>query len=129
MNCENLIQFLSSSPTAWHAVDTVKNTLTENGYTELKESEKWQIEPCGKYFVRRNDSSLIAFEIPEEKSYTGPDCGQVFFYLGDEPKKFLEELMPMVSLLHPKNAGVFLCRMLVVWTLILKRKSGSLGLI
>ncbi|MDO4414401.1 MAG: M18 family aminopeptidase [Erysipelotrichaceae bacterium] len=66
MNCENLIQFLSSSPTAWHAVDTVKNTLTENGYAELKESEKWQIEPCGKYFVRRNDSSLIAFEIPEK---------------------------------------------------------------
>ena len=63
---ENLIQFLSKSPTAWHAVETVKNILAENGYTELKEYEKWKIEPGHAYFVKRNDSSIIAFEIPEK---------------------------------------------------------------
>ena len=33
----------------------------------------------------------IAFAIPNGLSYTGPDCGQVFFYIGDKPQKFLEE--------------------------------------
>lgn len=33
----------------------------------------------------------IQFEIPEGEAYTGPDCGQVFFYLGHYPDKFLEE--------------------------------------
>ena len=37
----------------------------EEGFTELKENEKWQIEQGGKYFVSRNGSSLIAFTIPE----------------------------------------------------------------
>lgn len=64
MNQENLIQFLSSSPTAWHAVESVRKTLLAQGFKELKESQKWQIDPNGKYFVKRNDSSLIAFEIP-----------------------------------------------------------------
>ena len=33
----------------------------------------------------------IQFEIPDGQSYTGPDCGQVFFYIGNDPDKFIDE--------------------------------------
>ena len=65
-----LINFLNTSYTAFHAVENVKNTLTENGFKQLWEGEKWQIEKGGKYFVTKNDSSVIAFKVPEEE-YVG----------------------------------------------------------
>ena len=43
----------------------MKSELLAVDFTELKENQRWNIE-CGKhYFVTRNDSSLIAFTIPE----------------------------------------------------------------
>ena len=56
-----LFDFIKSSPSAYHAVDSVKRTLVENGFTELYESEAWDLAPGGKYFVIRNGTSLIAF--------------------------------------------------------------------
>ncbi len=63
---ERLLQFLNSSPTAFHAVENFRKLLKENGYSELMENRVWQIEKGGKYFCTRNGSSLIAFRIPEE---------------------------------------------------------------
>lgn len=60
------LQFLDSSPTAWHAVDNVKEKLINEGFTELLEQEKWQIKPGGRYFVIRNGSSLCAFVVPKK---------------------------------------------------------------
>lgn len=61
----DLIEFIHSSPTAFHTVYNAATRLIEDGYTELFESEIWSLEDGGKYFVRRGDSSLIAFRIPE----------------------------------------------------------------
>lgn len=62
---EKLFQFIEKSPTAFHAVDTLKNELKENGFCELFENEKWELALGGTYFVTRNFSSLIAFKIPK----------------------------------------------------------------
>ena len=56
-----LIDFLSSSPTAFHAVASAAELLTQQGFSRLYEEEAWHRLPAGKYFVTRNDSSLIAF--------------------------------------------------------------------
>ncbi len=56
-----LIDFIYESPTAFHAVSTVKSVLLGEGFNELKDSEKWKLEKGGKYFVTKNDSALIAF--------------------------------------------------------------------
>ncbi len=60
---QELIDFIYDSPTAFHAVETVKNMLNENGFKELKDYERWTVEKGGKYYVTKNDSAIIAFSI------------------------------------------------------------------
>ena len=57
----DLIDFLYESPTAYHSVKTIKERLEQNGFCEIKESEKWDLKEDGKYYVIKNDSALIAF--------------------------------------------------------------------
>lgn len=62
---KELIQFIEKSPTCFHAVAVMKKELEKAGYVELKETDKWTVQKGGKYFVTRNDSSLIALAVPE----------------------------------------------------------------
>ena len=59
---KKLLDFLHKSPTPFHVVSNTAETLQQQNFAELKEAEKWEFEP-GKYFVRRNDSSIIAFQL------------------------------------------------------------------
>ncbi|MGG7058231.1 M18 family aminopeptidase [Clostridium tertium] len=59
----DLIDFLYKSPTAYHSVKTIKERLDLNGFNEIKESDKWNLQKDGKYYVIKNDSALIAFTI------------------------------------------------------------------
>lgn len=58
-----LFDFLTQSPTPFHATQNLASALTAAGFTELDERAVWQLEPAGQYFVRRNDSSIIAFRL------------------------------------------------------------------
>lgn len=58
-----LLDFINSSPSCFHAIENIKQELLSNGYEELAESEKWNLEKGGKYFAIRNSSSVIAFEV------------------------------------------------------------------
>ena len=60
---EDMVSFIKNSPTAFHAVDSMKKILNEEGYQELPEGKRWEISLGGKYYVTRNDSSLIALKI------------------------------------------------------------------
>ncbi len=59
----SLIDFLQSSPTAYHACENAKELLLSRGFTQLYESEDFLLEPSGKYFIVRGGSSLIAFTV------------------------------------------------------------------
>lgn len=61
---QSLLSFLHSSPTPFHAVSSMKSRLKEAGYQELKENDNWSIQAGGRYFVARNESSIIAFTTP-----------------------------------------------------------------
>ena len=41
---KELTSFIKNSPTAFHAVKSIRDILTKEGFQELKESEKWKIE-------------------------------------------------------------------------------------
>ena len=62
---ERFLNFAEQSPTAFHAAENLSGMLRENGFAELKETDPWLVDAGGKYFVRRNDSAVIAFIVPE----------------------------------------------------------------
>ncbi len=59
-----LLDFINNSPTAFHTIKAVKDILTENGFNELYEGKDWILNKGESYFVTRNQSSLIAFTVP-----------------------------------------------------------------
>ena len=59
---KDLLDFLHKSPTPFHATNSLANRLRKSGFIELHELDKWDINP-GRYFVTRNQSSLIAFQL------------------------------------------------------------------
>ncbi|MCK0743851.1 M18 family aminopeptidase [Chromohalobacter nigrandesensis] len=63
---DRLLHFLERSPTPWHAVDNMASRLEQAGYRRLEETQAWQLAPGDRFYVTRNDSSLIAMQVPEE---------------------------------------------------------------
>ena len=61
---EKLFSFIESSPTAFHAIETMRCRLDTEGYQPLLEGSDWNLQAGGKYYVIRNGSSIIAFRIP-----------------------------------------------------------------
>ena len=61
---KGLMDFINSSPTAFHAVENICRRLDKAGLTRLTEGEAWSLEPGRGYYVTRNMSSVIAFRIP-----------------------------------------------------------------
>ncbi len=59
---QSLIDFLNAAPTPFHAVQVMADKLLDAGFKELHEENQWNTEP-GKYFVTRNQSSIIAFNL------------------------------------------------------------------
>ena len=62
---KKMLDFIDASPTCFHVVDNIKKLLVKKGFTELKEGDEWSLE-SGRYFVTRNESSIISFVIPKK---------------------------------------------------------------
>ncbi len=60
-HAQDLLDFIDSSPSPWHAVSTLENTILKHGYSRLDESEDWRLKPGGQYYVIRDGSSIIFF--------------------------------------------------------------------
>lgn len=60
---EKLVDFIYESPSAFHAVKTIKTELSKSGFVQLNEGDRWELQKGGKYFVTRNASALIAFAV------------------------------------------------------------------
>ena len=61
-----LLSFIDGNPTAYHTTASVRNILLKEGFSELLESRRWQLEPGRSYFVCRNGSSILAFRMGEQ---------------------------------------------------------------
>ena len=60
-----LLGFLDASPTPFHATQNMAGMFENAGFIKLDEVEKWNLEEGKKYYVTRNDSSVIAFTYPK----------------------------------------------------------------
>lgn len=68
---EGLLGFLDASPTPFHATQNMSMMFENAGFTKLDEENKWNLQEGEKYYVTRNDSSVIAFTYPRNsKDYT-----------------------------------------------------------
>lgn len=61
---QQLMDFLTASPTPFHAVREMSRRLADAGFQHRPEADAWRVEPGGRYFTIRNDSSIIAWTLP-----------------------------------------------------------------
>jgi len=60
---QNLLDFIDASPSPWHVVKTIEALLAIQtpAWQRLDETAKWTLQPGGRYYVVRGDSSIILF--------------------------------------------------------------------
>ena len=61
-----LLTFIDASPSPWHVVEQIKQWLLLFHFQPLSEQELWTLTPGGRYFVIRDDSSIIAFVVGQQ---------------------------------------------------------------
>lgn len=62
-------EFLKSSLTAYHATENCEKILLKNGFKKLNIRDGWNLVQGGKYFVVKNQSSIIAFVVGDLSDY------------------------------------------------------------
>jgi len=58
---QDLLDFIDASPSPWHAVRSIEDRLSALQFIRLDEKLPWSLQPGGRYFVIRDDSSIIVF--------------------------------------------------------------------
>lgn len=58
---KDLLQFIDNSPSAFHAVKSIEENLLQFDFKPLDEKQKWLLKPGARYYVIRDDSSIIFF--------------------------------------------------------------------
>lgn len=64
---QKCLDFIGESVSCYHAVAAVEKRLLEAGFQTLTEREQWKLQRGNAYYVKRNDSSIIAFRIPAKE--------------------------------------------------------------
>jgi aspartyl aminopeptidase len=61
---QKLLSYIKHSPSPFHATSNSRIMLLEEGFSELSEGSKnWDLKKGGKYFITKNDSSIVAFKM------------------------------------------------------------------
>ena len=61
--CKPFCDFLTNNPTVFHAISAIAADLEDAGFSKLSERDAWKLKKGGRYYVERNGSSMIAFEV------------------------------------------------------------------
>jgi len=60
---KSLIEFIDKSPTSFHATKNVEEELINSGFKKINLQDKWNLEKEGKYYIIKNNSAIIGFQI------------------------------------------------------------------
>ena len=63
---QDLLSFIDTSPSPWHAVHSIEQRLLAQGFTQLQEAQRWKLEAGGRYYVVRGGASIIAFKLGQQ---------------------------------------------------------------
>jgi aspartyl aminopeptidase len=58
---QHLLTFIDASPSPWHAVAAIETALKAFQFVRLDEASKWSFQSGGRYYVVRDDSSMVFF--------------------------------------------------------------------
>jgi len=58
---QGLLDFIDASPSPWHVIATVEQRLQAFQFQRLDEKAVWSLSAGGRYYVVRDDSSVVAF--------------------------------------------------------------------
>lgn len=107
---KGMLEFIEKSPSCFHAVANVKRLLEEQGFQELKEEVGWELASGKGYYVVRNDSSVIAFRLPQGEArgfhITAAHSDSPSFKIKEAPEIAVEE--HYVKLNTEKYGGMIL---------------------
>ena len=94
---QGFVDFVNAAPTPYHAVSQASKMLEAEGYTRLHERESWKnaLERKGKYYVTRNQSSLIAFALGD-----GYQPGNGFSIVGTHTDSCCFKVRPISKVCH-----------------------------
>ncbi|MCM1349063.1 MAG: M18 family aminopeptidase [Firmicutes bacterium] len=70
-NIGNLIEFLNASPVNFLAAKEIASRLDAAGYVKLSQEDEWTLKKGGKYYITKNDSAVMAFNL----SAAAPSAG------------------------------------------------------
>lgn len=66
LDCGSMLDFIRKSYSPYHAVRNFQEKLVEDGFTELRLGEKWQVKKGGSYYVTYNGTSIMAFRLNDD---------------------------------------------------------------
>jgi aspartyl aminopeptidase len=58
---KELLDFIDASPSPWHAVKEIEAYLDAFQFIKLNETSAWDLQSGGRYYVVRDDSSVVIF--------------------------------------------------------------------
>ncbi|MDP3280148.1 MAG: M18 family aminopeptidase [Nitrosomonas sp.] len=58
---QHLLDFIDKSPSPWHAVASIEAVIEAFQFVRLDEIAKWQLQAGRRYYVVRDDSSIVLF--------------------------------------------------------------------
>lgn len=64
---KQLLTFLDKGKSPYHVIENLIQEMEQKGFVQLKEQETWELEKGKGYFVKRGDTSLIAFKLPKKE--------------------------------------------------------------
>uniref|UniRef100_A0A914KTW6 Aspartyl aminopeptidase n=1 Tax=Meloidogyne incognita TaxID=6306 RepID=A0A914KTW6_MELIC len=57
------LSFLNKSVTPFHAVESCESILKSAGFVELFENQRLKVQPKGKFYIKKNETSIFAFAV------------------------------------------------------------------
>ena len=58
-----VIEFIDECPSTYHVAKNCSEILEENGFDRLIPQEKWNLKKGGKYYVKKSNSTVVAFTL------------------------------------------------------------------
>eukprot|EP00873_Tetraselmis_striata_P018201 jgi/Tetstr1/438465/TSEL_027020.t1 len=96
-----MLDFINASWTAYHAVDEASKRLLAAGYTKLSERDEWSLQPGGRYFFTRNQSTIVAFAVGAKY-----EPGNGFYIVGAHTDSPCLKLKPISKYTKSKHTMV-----------------------